>query len=266
MCANTPYVATDPVDDHHVERAGAVSLILYHRDGVERIPLAANASLVIGRAPPADVVVDDTTMSRAHARLTRRGYLVEIEDLGSTNGTWLGDRRLAGATPIAPGAQVHLGSVVAVVRGGEPRASELCGMLGHDAFCARVEEELRRAQTFGRTFAVLSVHGGSAPMASWAGALQGVVRPLDALGVYGRQVAEAMLLEASKGQARDVAERVLGVAATPLAIGLAVYPDAGTRATVGRCRSVRAWRSGSWRTAGQAMCASSATSSIARSC
>ncbi|MEV4493062.1 FHA domain-containing protein [Micromonospora coxensis] len=64
---------------------------------------------VIGRTPDADIVVPDPHLSRRHAevRLTDAGAV--LTDLGSTNGTWLNDRRITGAEPLADGDVIRLG-------------------------------------------------------------------------------------------------------------------------------------------------------------
>src|ERR1700735_5036062 len=48
------------------------------------------AAGAIGRAEDADLVIDDRGVSGRHARITRKGGVYFIEDLGSTNGTFLG--------------------------------------------------------------------------------------------------------------------------------------------------------------------------------
>ncbi|SCL41498.1 FHA domain-containing protein [Micromonospora pallida] len=65
--------------------------------------------LVIGRAPTVDIVVDDAHLSRRHAVIRLAGALVLLNDLGSTNGTWLNDRRIGGVEPLTDGDVVRLG-------------------------------------------------------------------------------------------------------------------------------------------------------------
>ena len=73
-----------------------------------------SCGFVIGRhAPAVDAVVDHPTVSRRHARITRNGSTLHIEDLGSSNGTRVNGRQL---TPrarhrIGPGDVVHLGGM-----------------------------------------------------------------------------------------------------------------------------------------------------------
>ena len=51
--------------------------------------------LTLGRVHSCDVVVDDGKVSRRHARLVVEGGVVEVEDLGSSNGTFLNGKRVA---------------------------------------------------------------------------------------------------------------------------------------------------------------------------
>lgn len=67
--------------------------------------------LVFGREPGCDVVIDHPTISARHARLVRvRGGMV-LEDLGSTNGTFLAGQRITRAQ-VALGADVRIGDVL----------------------------------------------------------------------------------------------------------------------------------------------------------
>ncbi|MBX3258747.1 MAG: FHA domain-containing protein, partial [Labilithrix sp.] len=70
-------------------REPRVSLVFYFRDGA-KIVVPGPTPLVVGRSWPADVVVDDPSVSRAHARffVGPDGGVV-FEDLGSKNGTRL---------------------------------------------------------------------------------------------------------------------------------------------------------------------------------
>ena len=51
-------------------------------------------SATLGRSPTAEVRVDDPYASSAHARIFPRGQFMYVEDMGSTNGTYLNGRRL----------------------------------------------------------------------------------------------------------------------------------------------------------------------------
>ncbi|MFG3599267.1 FHA domain-containing protein [Micromonospora chersina] len=64
---------------------------------------------LVGRAPSADIVLADPHLSRRHATVQATPYGVVLTDLGSTNGTWLNDQRIAGSVPLADGDVIRLG-------------------------------------------------------------------------------------------------------------------------------------------------------------
>ena len=64
--------------------------------------------LVIGRAD-ADVVVDDAEISGRHAVVRPLPDGIEVEDLGSLNGTFVDDERITGPTKLTPGSTLKLG-------------------------------------------------------------------------------------------------------------------------------------------------------------
>ena len=81
----------------------------------------SNAQSVIGRAN-ADIELHDGTVSRAHARLTRRDGRWMLDDMGSANGTFLNGMRVAKSMPLQRGDQIRCGSTL-LVFGGASRAA-----------------------------------------------------------------------------------------------------------------------------------------------
>lgn len=69
-------------------------------------------SLTLGRDPGTDIVINDPQVSRQHARITRQGGLMVIEDLGSTNGTFVNGMRLTGPHTLTSGDVIGLGDAV----------------------------------------------------------------------------------------------------------------------------------------------------------
>ncbi len=72
-------------------------------------------SLLLGRDPEADFVIDDVEVSRRHARLTAENGGYTIEDLGSTNGTFVNDERIQGAVALQNGDSFRLGDRITFV-------------------------------------------------------------------------------------------------------------------------------------------------------
>jgi pSer/pThr/pTyr-binding forkhead associated (FHA) protein len=69
--------------------------------------------VIVGReSPTAKFVIADPAVSRRHAQISRQGDVYEIEDLNSTNGTFINAQRVVGAVPLAPGDLIELGTAV----------------------------------------------------------------------------------------------------------------------------------------------------------
>ena len=75
-----------------------------------------DGELTIGRHAASTVVLDEQFVSQHHARVFRRDGEVFVEDLGSTNGTWVNGERATGQRPVRPGDQLQVGNVVLEVR------------------------------------------------------------------------------------------------------------------------------------------------------
>jgi pSer/pThr/pTyr-binding forkhead associated (FHA) protein len=68
--------------------------------------------VTVGRAPGCGVSLPDSTVSQLHARVFRRDGSFYLEDLGSTNGTWLNRGRVGAAVPLKRGDRVRVGSTL----------------------------------------------------------------------------------------------------------------------------------------------------------
>lgn len=76
----------------------------------------ASSPILLGRAQEATLVLEDDYASGRHARLFPQGSRWFIEDLGSTNGTYLGDQQLTRALPVELGVPVRIGKTVIELR------------------------------------------------------------------------------------------------------------------------------------------------------
>jgi hypothetical protein len=83
-----------------VERApGHEPGMIYDLDG----------DLVLGRGDSAEIRLEDPFASARHARIYEQGNSVVVEDLGSTNGTYLNEELLESPRPLHPGDRVRIG-------------------------------------------------------------------------------------------------------------------------------------------------------------
>jgi hypothetical protein len=64
---------------------------------------------IMGRGDQAEIRLEDPFASSRHARLVRQGGAIVLEDLGSTNGTYLNEELLSGPQPLHPGDRVRIG-------------------------------------------------------------------------------------------------------------------------------------------------------------
>jgi pSer/pThr/pTyr-binding forkhead associated (FHA) protein len=70
----------------------------------------------LGRGEDNDVVIPHASVSRAHARLMRRGGTYELMDLNSTNGSYVNDQPVHGTVGVLSGSEVRLGDIKFVLR------------------------------------------------------------------------------------------------------------------------------------------------------
>jgi pSer/pThr/pTyr-binding forkhead associated (FHA) protein len=73
-------------------------------------PLSSDVT-VIGRAVESNIVITSRRVSREHAHLRREGWRVILEDLGSTNGTFLNDERVLNPVELRDGDRIGIGDV-----------------------------------------------------------------------------------------------------------------------------------------------------------
>jgi len=114
-----------PADTNHYDRGGQVRdtmmvgvdtpLDLMVEDSKvfaagTRFPIG-KATMTIGRKSSNDIaVVNDDIASKVHAQVTRHGEHLSVEDMGSTNGTYVNGGRISGVVPVRSGDELRVGS------------------------------------------------------------------------------------------------------------------------------------------------------------
>jgi len=188
---------TPPLD----ETSDRLNVLIIGENLITTRPLPATGEVRIGRVSTCEIQIDDPSISRTHARIAIGPPLV-LTDLGSANGTKVGDRALAAneSVTIAPGDVIHLGSASLIVqRQGRPVPASR--FLTHDYFEIRLHEECER-QRAGGTFAVARLRVEPPPTPDlMRAALAQVGRTRDVVGEYGPSEIEMLLCDVGPDQA-----------------------------------------------------------------
>ena len=103
------YAAADGLGDPHLDQ-NEPRLLVERANGhpagaAYEIP---DSGATLGRGE-VEIKLDDPFASSRHARISQQGHVFVIEDLGSTNGTYLNDEPLDGPQPLHPGDRIRIG-------------------------------------------------------------------------------------------------------------------------------------------------------------
>ena len=93
-------------------RKGAGHLVIVAPADQKGRSFDLNGELTVGRAAGCQVALEDNYVSQLHARVFARDGTVWVEDLGSTNGTYLNDQRVSAPLAVRRGDQLKVGSTV----------------------------------------------------------------------------------------------------------------------------------------------------------
>ena len=95
-------------------------LVTSEREHGRRIPLRSSPPMIAGRALDADISVADGLTSRRHAQISMHGGEIVVEDLESTNGTFVNSQKIRRAV-VKPGDKILIGvTTLELVREGQP--------------------------------------------------------------------------------------------------------------------------------------------------
>jgi pSer/pThr/pTyr-binding forkhead associated (FHA) protein len=97
-------------------RGSPTHLIVVEGDNTGARAELDDAPLLIGRGSDAAIRLDDDYVSTRHARVAASGDEWFVEDLGSTNGTYVGSVRITQPTTIGLGIQVRIGKTILELR------------------------------------------------------------------------------------------------------------------------------------------------------
>jgi two-component system, cell cycle response regulator len=105
--STTQITHIDPEAQSQVGRAGTLT-VLQGTDMGAMFQLNKEVQ-VLGRDPAVEVTIEDESVSRSHARIMQRDGLYEVEDLGSTNGTYVAGALVSGRVRLLDGVRLQVG-------------------------------------------------------------------------------------------------------------------------------------------------------------
>jgi DNA-binding NtrC family response regulator len=230
----------------------SLCLVVMSEDGVATCPLPKHGELIVGRAAGCDVRLDGHGVSRRHVAL-RVGARVELVDLGSRNGTLLGDRRLTPHDPalFSVGDTARIGDTLLMLQATTARIAAV-RFSDRAAFDARLERELYNAGKNRSKLALLHVTATLAPTEPGQAPpppalperqLAEALRPIDLLYANGTRGFEVVLVDVTP---TAVAAAIAGLRQTLTDHGFAativavLFPKDGvTRETLERAAESR---------------------------
>jgi len=208
-------------------------LLLHHREGVELVRLRAAAAVVIGRSEPADVVLDDPSLSRPHARFEVRERQIWVQDLESKNGTWVNGERTS-LHRVVPGDAIRLGAVAVTLHAGGVAGVPAEGLASNEALMLALERELVRARLHRQPLALVRVQGaGQGGAEALQAHLPEVIeagQPARVAALYSPGELHLLWMDLTSKDALERAvslARRLGEQGCEVRCGVAAFPDVG---------------------------------------
>ncbi|MGH2650702.1 MAG: FHA domain-containing protein FhaB/FipA [Actinomycetota bacterium] len=92
------------------------SVVVHAPDGKKVGSFRLSDAVSIGRSERSTITLDDSYVSQSHARLYARDGAWFVEDLGSTNGTFVNEQKLASPAMFQPGDKVRVGQTIMELR------------------------------------------------------------------------------------------------------------------------------------------------------
>ena len=176
-------MATEPLTQEAgtalAARTGPHAFLVIHVEGGERssrvIDLPDGVDVTFGRSRGATVHVDNEKISRMHARIRRTGDVIEVEDLGSRNGTRVNNDKIEGVRRLESGDEVSIGPILAIV--GVTSGLRTASLVADDAAGeARLFAEVDRSVRYHRPLTVGLIRVASDPVID---AIARALRPMD---------------------------------------------------------------------------------------
>ncbi len=111
-----PKAGRQPKAQRSPQRSVPTKLVVVQGERTGTVIDLTGAPITVGRANDSTLVVTDDYASSRHARLYAQDGQWIVEDLGSTNGTYLGRTKVSRPMPVPPGVPVRIGKTVIELR------------------------------------------------------------------------------------------------------------------------------------------------------
>ena len=208
-------------------------------EGSRVIDLPEAVDVTFGRSRGATITLDHEKVSRMHARIRRTGDTIEVEDLGSRNGTRVNGTKVEGVTRIVHGDEVSVGPIIAIVNitSGLRRSTHIADI---DAGEQRLAAEVDRSVRYHRPVALALLRVADDAVVEQIAA---TLRPMDMLAEHAGDDYLLVLPELTRAQGTAAIERATEMARVsnvPISIATVQCPDDGTSVDrlIGQLRAV----------------------------
>ena len=211
--------------------AGPHAFLAIYIEGGDRssriVDLPDGVDVTFGRSRGATINVESEKVSRMHARVRRTGDVIEVEDLGSRNGTRVNGDKIEGPRRVEHGDEIQVGAILAVVgvasglRRSSPVADDAAGE-------ARLAAEVDRSVRYHRALTVGLIRCGNDGVID---AIARALRPMDMIAEDAGDDYLLILPELGRAEGHAAVERALELARTAGAearVSSALCPDDGT--------------------------------------
>lgn len=229
--ADSTTLQQNTVSPHGASASDDLMLLFYCRNDARTVLLPKNTSVVVGRSFPSEVVFNEPSLSRQHARFSNDGGVLSVRDLDSTNGTWLDDHQIQDAR-VQTGAILRLGSVTLTVQPAPEGERLQAGVVPFSQLERLLASEISRARegNHSTSLVMLQRRRHSEQVNGWCPAAVGAMGPLQTAAVYGNDTLAVLLPDTTEQEAARWAHDCIARLTTDLLAGVATHPTPASNA------------------------------------
>lgn len=213
----------------------AASLIQYNGANLGKRIQLSEQRIVVGRTPESHLFINEASVSRQHAAISSSAAGFEIEDLGSSNGTFINDVKVTTRTLLKDGDMIRLGTILFRFFASDNAESIMADKIyrmatidaGTDIFNKKylldaLESEMKFARQYRRPLSIiyydldhfkkvndtLGHNGGDVVLRETAAICKAAIRKNDVIGRYGGEEFVIVLPDTDQRVAAELAERL----------------------------------------------------------